>query len=455
LASNSGSAGIPYIGDHYDALGLTKDAPQEDIKRAYRKLARACHPDVAGEDPEAAKRFNRLQQAYEILSDPDRRRAYDSEGTGRPNPRRQWTDQGYRMPGGLYVRPDGGGGAEANKRRGRRGDPSNNIDLEDIFGDFGLGGSGAAPPREQAPRRGAPGAPPGGGGPRAGGQGSVFPGGTGAFADADGYMGDLGQGGGGPRPDNRGTYGARGEDGGRVGSPGREIKLTVDVSPQLAQSGGLITLEYPRLRLSEDGRHVTRYDELYDLRVPPGVRTGEQLRVPNMGDAGTDGSTGDLICELRLSPGAMPSAGSVYGKGAPSPRAHSGAPGAQAPGPRPPSPATAPRAAASSTGGSSTSGSSTSGSPNVGEATVEVPISVVEALLGGRIEVDTPAGRVRLAIPAGTSSGKRLRLREKGAGGADLYVVLQIVVPKSLDDESRALIERFAELNPDDPRASD
>lgn len=436
MASNSGSAGIPYIGDHYDALGLSKEAPQEEIKRAYRKLARACHPDVAGDDPEAAKRFNRLQQAYEVLSDPDRRRAYDSEGSGRPNPRRAWTDQGYRMPGGLYVQRDGGGGgAEANRRRGRRGEPANNIDLEDIFGDFGLGGSGAAPPREPAPRRGGPTAAPGGG-PRAGGQGSVFPGGTGAFADADGYMGDLGRGGGGPRPDNRGTYGARGEDGGRVGSPGREIKLTVDVSPQLAQGGGLITLEYPRLRLSEDGRHVTRYEELYDLRVPPGVRTGEQLRVPNMGDAGTDGTTGDLICELRLSPGPVPSAGSVYGQGGPSPRARAQSPGAQAPGPRPPS-AAPPSAAAGEAAGS-----------------VEVPISVVEALLGGRIEVDTPAGRVRLAIPAGTSSGKRLRLREKGVGGADLYVVLQIVVPKSLDDESRALIERFAELNPDDPRAS-
>ena len=77
---------------------------------------------------------------------------------------------------------------------------------------------------------------------------------------------------------------------------------------------------------------------------------------------------------------------------------------------------------------------------------------MVEALLGGRVEVTTPGGRVRLSLPPGTSSGTRLRLRGRGAGGADVYVRVRIVVPKSLDAESRSLIERFAELNPDSPR---
>jgi DnaJ-class molecular chaperone len=80
---------------------------------------------------------------------------------------------------------------------------------------------------------------------------------------------------------------------------------------------------------------------------------------------------------------------------------------------------------------------------------VLVPIGVAEALLGGRIEVETPAGRVRVSIPPCTSSGTRLRLRGKGAGGADVLAELRIVVPKRLDDESRDLIERFAALNPD------
>jgi curved DNA-binding protein len=81
-----------------------------------------------------------------------------------------------------------------------------------------------------------------------------------------------------------------------------------------------------------------------------------------------------------------------------------------------------------------------------------VPITVVDALLGGRIEVDTPAGRVRVGVPPCTDSGTRLRLKGKGAGGADLFVELKIVTPRSLDAESRELIERFAALNPMDPR---
>jgi len=72
--------------------------------------------------------------------------------------------------------------------------------------------------------------------------------------------------------------------------------------------------------------------------------------------------------------------------------------------------------------------------------------------LGGRVELMTPQGKVRLTVPPGTSSGARLRLKGKAASGGDLYVLLRIVVPHSLDEESRALIEQFALLNPDDPR---
>ena len=84
-------------------------------------------------------------------------------------------------------------------------------------------------------------------------------------------------------------------------------------------------------------------------------------------------------------------------------------------------------------------------------------ISVVEALLGGRIEVTTPQGRVLLSIPPGTSSGAKLRLKRRGPPNAageltDLYVLVRIVVPKTLDDESRKLIEEFAVLNPNSPR---
>jgi curved DNA-binding protein len=73
-------------------------------------------------------------------------------------------------------------------------------------------------------------------------------------------------------------------------------------------------------------------------------------------------------------------------------------------------------------------------------------------VLGGRIEVPTAKGAVRLSIPPGSSSGTRLRLKSRGPSGGDIFVVLRIAVPRELDEESRELIARFAALNPGDPR---
>jgi curved DNA-binding protein CbpA len=75
----------------YELLGLPKEASQEDIRQAHRKLARKYHPDTNPEDPQAEKRFKEVQQAYEVLSDPQKRREYDQRvrassrkvGTGR------------------------------------------------------------------------------------------------------------------------------------------------------------------------------------------------------------------------------------------------------------------------------------------------------------------------------------------------------------------------------------
>jgi molecular chaperone DnaJ len=82
----------------------------------------------------------------------------------------------------------------------------------------------------------------------------------------------------------------------------------------------------------------------------------------------------------------------------------------------------------------------------------EVPVTFPQAALGAHIEVPTLDGKVKLKVPAGTEPGAMLRLKGKGAGGADLFVELKIVTPRSLDAESRELIERFAALNPMDPR---
>jgi DnaJ-class molecular chaperone len=141
--------------------------------------------------------------------------------------------------------------------------------------------------------------------------------------------------------------------------------------------------------------------DLADVRIIPGTQDGDVLRERGLGDAGVHGGAyGDLVVRVRVV-------------------------------------------------------SVTEAPAEPGEVTLD--ISVVEALLGGRMEIDTPRGRVRLTIAPGTSSGARLRLKGKGASGTtespvDLFVNVRIVVPRTLDDESRKLIEEFARLNPGTPR---
>jgi DnaJ-class molecular chaperone len=67
-------------GDYYEILGVQRDANKAEVKTAFRKLARELHPDVNDHDPEAEEKFKRAAEAYEVLSDPERRRAYDAYG---------------------------------------------------------------------------------------------------------------------------------------------------------------------------------------------------------------------------------------------------------------------------------------------------------------------------------------------------------------------------------------
>jgi molecular chaperone DnaJ len=123
--------------DYYKSLGVAKTASDKEIKDAYRKLARKYHPDVNPGNKEAEEKFKELSEAYEILSNAEKRKDYDSGGmAGGPGP-------GFGFEG--FGRPGQGSRVEY-------GDLGDLGSIFDLFG--GLGGAGAGAGRQRAPRKG-------------------------------------------------------------------------------------------------------------------------------------------------------------------------------------------------------------------------------------------------------------------------------------------------------------
>ena len=131
--------------DFYQTLGVPRTASQDDIQRAYRRLARQYHPDV-NHDPGAEDRFKDVSEAYDVLSDPGTRRRYDAFGADfRQVPEDMDPETFRRSRAGAGSRAGGG------QARGARGSPgfsysSGDIDIEDLLGGF-FGGRQAGAPR--------------------------------------------------------------------------------------------------------------------------------------------------------------------------------------------------------------------------------------------------------------------------------------------------------------------
>jgi len=223
--------------DYFKVLGVDRGADADTIKRAFRKLARECHPDVNPGNAEAEARFKEVSEAYEVLSDPEKRRRYEQFG--------QYWNQGGSAPGGAGVDVD----------FGRYG----NFDdfINDLLGRFG------------GPAAGGPGF--GGGFPGGFASGSGFPGG--------GFAGSPFAGGGFPG-------GARAS-----AAPRQPVNLdaeaAVKVSFQEAFRGGERTLSVN--------------DERVQVRIPAGVKNGSRLRLKGKGNLqpGT-GRRGDLYLNLEV-----------------------------------------------------------------------------------------------------------------------------------------------------------
>ncbi|SRR5581483_2791024 len=242
--------------DYYEVLGVPRTASADDIKKAFRKLARQYHPDVAKTKKGAEEKFKEINEAYEVLSDPTKRKKYDELG---PN----WKQ-------GADFRPPPGWGQQGSPFTGGRGRPGGQ-DFEFEFG----GTTGFSDFFEQLF------------GSRRGGGGSPF-GRRGGLAEEEDYA-----------------------------ERGRDVEGDIMVTLEEALHGSVRSVSLRRAVPCENcngtgrkgGRpcptcggegYVTR-TETYQVKIPAGVTEGQLLRVPGRGEAGSRGGTaGDLYLRVHL-----------------------------------------------------------------------------------------------------------------------------------------------------------
>lgn len=229
--------------DYYDILGVGRNATQQEIKKAYRKKAAKLHPDKNPDDPGAQKRFTELGEAYEVLSDAEKRKLYDQVGS-------DWKK--YQQAGG------GQGGFDWSQYAGGPGGPGGeryrvNVNMEDMFG--GRGGG--------AQRGGSP-------------FSSFFETLFGGSASFDG------------NPFEGGGRSSRTEGAGRrAGAPTGDLEAELTITLGDAMEGGT--------------RRIQINGERVDVKIPAGIRDGKRLKLKNRGGDSPAGR-GDLYLKIRVSP---------------------------------------------------------------------------------------------------------------------------------------------------------
>lgn len=235
------------VKDYYDVLGVSKNASQDEIRKAYRKLARKYHPDVNPGDEAAEERFKELNEAYEVLSDPDKRKKYDQFGA-------QWRQ--YERAGG---RPEDFDWSQwQSQPGGRAGSGYRTVSPEEFEQMFG-GAGGFSDFFE-----------------------TLFGGRAGRGAQRrGGFDFDFGDMGGArqrvrPRP-----------------RAGRDVEHEVEITLEEAFHGTTRSLQY------EDGRQL-------QAKIPPGVKTGSRIRLSGQGQPGAaGGEAGDLYLKVKVLPHAQ------------------------------------------------------------------------------------------------------------------------------------------------------
>lgn len=290
----------------YAVLGVPRDADADTVKKAFRKLAKQHHPDRNEGSAEAERKFKEINRAFEILSDPEKRAAYDQFGARSLEPgfdagaARAWQQRGSAGPRGGF---DGAG-----------------FDMEDLLGSLFGGGGRAAPGR----------------------------GGFGGFS--------------------------------------ADARADLEVDFRTAALGGERELRFA------DGRALT-------VRIPPGIRDQETLRLAGQAGSTGRGPAGDLLLTVHVA--AHP----VFRR-------------------------------------------------EGEDLHVDLPVTVGEAVRGAMVEVPTLDGPVRLRVPPGTQTDRKLRLKGKGItrrgqAPGDLYARVVVVLPEAVNSDRleqalRTLDEAYA-----------
>jgi DnaJ-class molecular chaperone len=310
--------------DPYEVLGVSKNASEAEIKKAFRTLAKKFHPDTKGGDVAAKKKFQEISAAYDIVGDKEKRVKFDAghiDAMGNPkgfDPRAGGAGGGFEQgfpfgnakqgPGGFHFTWTGRGEDPGSQGEGFR--------PEDLFADLlgGLGGRGRG--RAQQPR------------------------------------------------------------------PGQDFEVETTVSFEEAANGGTRRVVLPN-------------GEQIDVHIPQGLKDGQQIRLRGRGGAGHyGGPPGDVLIRVSVAPHPY-------------------------------------------------------FTRDGRDLKIDLPVTLKEAVLGGKVPVRTLSGTVALSIPANSNSGKVLRLKGKGIPGGgqertgDLYVRLIVTLPDGEDGELKAFAERW------------
>ncbi|MFT6213159.1 MAG: molecular chaperone DnaJ [Alphaproteobacteria bacterium] len=355
--------------DCYEVLGVSKEASDAEIKKAFRIKAKQLHPDQNRDNPNAETQFKEVAEAYEVLKDAEKKAAYDRFGHAA-------FEQGGMGGGGQ----GGMGGGFSQADFGNFGDV-----FDDLFGEF-LGGGGRRK-RSSAGTRG---------------QDlrynmtvsleEAFAGKSESITIPSAVSCDPCKGTGstkGTQPEACQTCGGRG---------------------QVRMQSGFFTVERACPNCNGEGRIIKNpckscrgagqvsKDKKLDIAIPAGVDDGTRIRVSGEGGLGSrNAPSGDLYIFIEIKPHT------IFER-------------------------------------------------NDADLYCKIPISMATAALGGKIDVPTiDASKVRVTIPEGTQTGRKVRLKDKGmpilrsARFGDLYIELFVETPVNLSSEQKELLKNFSE----------